>query len=124
MIFFAVGALMALISLCMAIAPARFADAVLAFSQWRWFHAFEVLSRLSIGAAFVVVSDTFVYPAFATGLGYLLISVGLGLVLLGRTRHECFARWTATLSTAVFRPAGLLGFVLGALLAYLALTDV
>lgn len=120
-VFFGVGALMALISLWMALKPTSFADGVAAFSGWRWFHAFEVLSRLAIGAAFVLLNDAFDYPTFATGLGYLLIAVGFGLVVLGRTRHERFARYTATLGAGVLRPAGAVGVALGVLLAYLAL---
>ena len=123
-VFFAVGALMALISLWMAFKPADFADGVLAFSEWRWFHAFEVLSRLVIGLAFIVLNEAFVYPGFATGFGYLLVAVGIGLIMLGRERHERFARWTATLSPAVFRPSGAVGFALGALLAWLALRGI
>lgn len=123
-VFFAVGALMALISLWMALQPRGFVDGLTAFCEWRWFHAFEILSRLVIGVAFVVQSDAFIYPGFATGFGYLLVAVGLGLAMLGRGRHERFARWTATLGPGVFRPAGAIGFLLGALLAYLATQSV
>jgi hypothetical protein len=120
-VFFAVGALMALISLRMALKPANFADSIVTFSEWRWFHAFEVVSRLVIGFAFIGLNESFVYPTFATGFGYLLVAVGIGLVILGRAQHERFARWTATLGAGVFRPAGAIGVALGVLLAYLAL---
>lgn len=120
-VFFAVGALMALISLWMTWKPGNFADSVLTFSEWRWFHAFEVLSRLVIGLAFVGLSDAFIYPGFATGFGYLLVAVGIGLIIVGRARHERFARYTATLGAGVFRSGGAIGVVLGVFLAYLAL---
>ena len=74
-----------------------------------------------IGAAFVALSDAFMYPTFAIGFGYLLVGVGIGLVILGRTRHERFARRTATFSAALFRLAGAIGVALGVLLALLAL---
>ena len=118
--FFAVGALMAMISLSMAVNPSKFAESILTFSRWRWFHVFEVASRLLIGVAFVLLHDDFIYPTFAVGFGYLLIAVAVGLTLAGPARHKRFARLAAERGLRIFRPAGVIGVVLGLLLAYLA----
>ncbi len=119
-VFFAVCALMAAISLRMAATPSRFAASVVSFSHWRWFHAFEIASRLLIGIAFVLLADDYIYPAFATGFGYLLVAVAVGLFITGEQRHRKFAERSAEIGLRIFRPAGIVGCALGVLLAYSA----
>lgn len=112
------GALLAAMSLWMVLSPSRFAESIVSFSQWRWFHAFEVASRLLIGIAFVWLAEDYLFPTFATGFGYLLIFVAVGLLIAGEARHRRFAERSADIGRRVFRSAGVVGCVLGALLAY------
>ena len=114
---------MALISLLMVIDPAGFANRVVAFSEWRGFHWFEIFSRLLIGLAFLASADNFVYPRFAAGLGFLLIAVAFGLLVFGQARHRRFSLSAASWGRQWFRPAGLIGCVLGGTLVYLASLD-
>ncbi len=119
-VFFAFGALLAAISLWMAWSPSKFANGIVSFSRWRWFHAFEVISRLLIGIAFVWLAENYIYQALAEGFGYLLILVAVGLLLTGEARHRRFAERSADIGRRIFRPAGVVGCALGGLLAYSA----
>ena len=104
----------------MVLSPSRFAEGVVSFSQWQWFHAFEVASRFLIGIAFVWLAEAYICPAFARGFGYLLIIVAIGLLVAGEARHRRFAERSADFGRRIFRPAGVVGCMLGALLAYSA----
>lgn len=101
-----VGALWAYFCLCMIISPARFAQGIVAFSQHRLFHPFEVISRLLAGALFFYFADTTPAPWLIKAVGVGLILVGLGLIWLRSPRHKQFAVWSAQRFKTSFRLIG------------------
>jgi len=75
------------------------------------------LSRL----IFVQAASLTRYPAMVEGIGYLLIAVAVGLMLLRPSKHRHFARWSAKKFQAVFRPAGVVTALFGIFQVFLAL---
>lgn len=112
---------MAAISISMVANPQRWSRSIVRFSKWRWFHPFEIASRLLFGLLCVLAADTTRYPRLLNGLGYLLIAVAAGLVLLPPSAHRKFAVWSADRFVSVFRPAGLVTAMFGIFLVYAAL---
>ena len=105
----------------MVLNPEGWGRFIVRFSEWRWFHPFEIASRLLFGAVFLQASDVTRYPALMNGIGYLLVAVGAGLILLPPSEHRRFAVWSADRFLPVFRPAGLVTALFGIFLVYAAL---
>lgn len=115
------GALMALLSIIIAVNPAGFSRGIVAFSRWRYFHVFEVTSRLVFGVLFIVLADRTLYPGLMRVIGYVLVAVSVGLVILAPARHRAFALWSAKTFQRAFRPAGVAGIIFGSFLVYAAI---
>ena len=115
------GFLMIFICILMAINPARFSAGILLFSEKKWFHIFEILSRAIAGMIFIVYSGSTLYPSVFTLLGYVLLGVAIGLIILAPKRHKAFAVWAAHNFENKFRPIGILSIPLGGLIIYMAL---
>jgi hypothetical protein len=54
----------------------------------------------------------------------LLITVGLGLLILGSTKHRQFAVWSAYKFKKAFRLAGVSSFIFGCFLIYITIIGV
>lgn len=93
--------------------------AVRRFSQWRYFHPFEVLSRAVTGLLLVFTASGTANPQLFTWLGYLLMMVGAGLVLTPPALHRNFAARTANWLAHLGHWMGILGLVLGCALVAL-----
>ena len=104
----------------MVLFPKRWADGIIRFSQWRYFHPFEIISRLVVGLGFVYFANQSKYPQLILGIGYLLVAVSIGLTFTPPTKHKKFAVWTADKFLPVFRPAGIVSICFGLLLIYVA----
>ena len=115
------GVLMVFICILMASNPKRFSARIVRFSEKKWFHIFEILSRASAGAIFIIYSSTTLYPSVFRALGYVLIIVAMGLVILAPKRHKKFALWAARSFENKFRSIGILSIPLGVLIIYIAL---
>ena len=115
------GILMILLSAVMAINPDNWSDGILKFSRMRYFHGFEIASRLFFGAIFIVFSEQTLYPTVMGAFGYLMVAVGLGLLVVGSSRHRQFAVWSAAKFNKTFRPAGIVSITFGAFIVYGAL---
>ena len=100
--------------------PGYWSVGVVRFSEKPYFHPFEILSRLAFGAVFIVYADQTLYPTLMSGIGYLLVAVGVGLLLTPPARHRQFALWSAHRFKNTFRPAGFVSLVFGAFLVYAA----
>lgn len=88
MIFIAlIGVLVTYLCLQMAISPDRFSAGIISFSQWRFFHPFEILSRLVAGPIFVIGADQTFHSTTFTLLGYRLVCVGAGLASTPAQAH-------------------------------------
>ncbi len=115
------GILMMLLGVVMAIDPDNWSNGILKFSRMTYFHGFEVVSRLSFGAIFIVFSDQTLYPFVMGALGYLMVAVGVGLLISGPSRRRQFAVWSARKFNKSFRPAGIASTAFGAFIVYAAL---
>ncbi len=116
------GLLMAALSGSMISNPDGFARGIVRFSEARYFHAFEILSRLAFGAVFLVYSDQTQFPTTMRVVGLLLVAVGAGLLLTPPARHRQYAVWSADRFRRLFRPAGVLSMAFGVFIVYAALT--
>ena len=115
------GILMILLSGMMVLDPDKWSTGILKFSQMKYFHIFEIASRLLFGAIFITFSEQTLYPAVMGAFGYLMVAVGAGLLMAGPSRHKRFAVWSAKKFNKTFRPAGVVSTVAGVFIVYGAL---
>lgn len=115
------GILMILLSAVMAIDPDNWSNGILRYSRMKYFHGFEIVSRLFFGATFILFAEPTLYPTVMSAVGYLLLAVGLGLLVAGPSRHRQFAVWSAWKFNKTFRPAGILSAAFGVFIVYGAL---
>ena len=115
------GILMILLSAVMVIDPNYWSNGIVRFSRAKYFHGFEIISRLGFGAIFIAFSEQTLYPAVIGVFGYLMVVVGVGLLIAGASRHKQFAVWSAKKFNKTFRPAGTVSIVFGIFIAYAAL---
>jgi hypothetical protein len=115
------GALMMLLSAMMVADPEYWSKGVVKFSRWAWFHPFEIVSRILFGVSFVFFADQTRFPGLMSVIGYVLLAVGVGLLLMPPSKHREFAEWSAGRFKSVFRPAGLVSFFFGLFLVIAAL---
>ena len=115
------GVLMVFICTFMAASPTRFSQGIVLFSQQKWFHLFEVSSRAIAGVILILYSSSTLYPTVFNVMGYGLVSVAVGLVILGSKRHKEFALWAADTFEGKFRQIGIAAIPLGVLVVYMAL---
>ena len=115
------GILMILLSAAMVIDPDSWSNGIVKFSQTKYFHGLEIISRLFFGAILIAFSEQTLYPAVMGVFGYLMVAVGVGLLIAGPSRHKQFAVWSAKKFNKTFRPAGIVSLVFGIFIAYGAL---
>lgn len=108
------------LSVVMMANPSGWSRGIISFSKQPYFHIFEVMSRLAAGSVFVIYSDLILYPQLALFMGYLLIVVGIGLVIIGSKKHQQFAVWSAVKFQNLFRVAGGGSFCFGLFLIYIS----
>ncbi len=114
------GLLMMYFSIIMIIRPNYWSNGIILFSEKPYFHWFEVISRLFSGILFVYFHKSALYPSLLLAMGYLLIAVGLGLLIVGPAKHRKFAVWSALTFKHIFRPAGACSFIFGVFLIYVS----
>lgn len=112
------GVLMIIFSAIMIISPVYWSQSIIRFSQTPYFHAFEILTRLVAGAIFVIYADQTHSPTMMKIIGYLLLTVGVGLMLTPPSAHRRFAVWSAEKFHKAFRPAGVFSLLFGVFLIY------
>ncbi len=112
------GILMILLSAVMVIDPDNWSNGIVKFSRTKYFHGFEIISRLFVGAIFIAFSEQTLYPAVMGVFGYLMVAVGVGLLIAGPSRHKQFAVWSAKKFNKTFRPAGIVSIVFGVFIVY------
>jgi len=104
----------------MIVNPNYWSNGIVDFSRKPYFHWFEVISRLIAGLVFVFYNQTTLYPHLILNIGYLLITVGFGLIITGSMRHRKFAVWSVHKFKSTFRPAGFGSFIFGSFLIYIS----
>ena len=114
------GLLMMCLSAVMIFSPNGWSSGIVSFSKKSYFYFFEITSRLIAGLIFVLFSGATLYPDLILGIGYLLIAVSAGLLLIGSDRHRKFAVWPAIKFKNTFRAAGFGSFVFGVFLIYVS----
>jgi len=115
-----IGLLTIALSCIMVVNPRYWANGIIRFSEQSYFHWFEVISRLLAGLLFLLYGQQTVYPKLMSGIGYLLLIVSLGLIIVGSNKHRQFAVWSAHKFKSVFRVSGLFSFSFGVFLIYLS----
>ena len=116
------GLLLMLLSIVMIASPEYWSRGIVKFSEQSYFHPFEILSRLAFGVVFIVSADQTLYPTLMLAIGYLLLTVGVGLLLTPPSKHKQFAVWSAHRFKNTFRPMGLVSLFFGAFLIYTAVS--
>jgi hypothetical protein len=91
-----------------------FANAIVRYSRQGYFHGAEVGSRGLLGAILLMGSAGTQAPMLFNFIGYLLIAVAIGLIIVGERRHRQFAIWSVSRFHGYFRLAGCfsLGFAI------------
>lgn len=115
--------LLIVLSAYMALYPKKWASGIVRFSQWSYFHIFEIVSRLFIGLGLIYFANQNMYPKLITTIGYLFVAVSIGLALTPSTKHRQFAAWTADKFLHVFRTAGIASMCLGVFLIHITITS-
>ncbi len=104
----------------MIVSPSYWSNGIIEFSKKSYFHWFEVITRLIAGLVFVSYNQTTSYPQLILTIGYLLIAVGIGLIIIGSIKHRQFAIWSARKFKSTFRSAGFGSFIFGGFLIYIS----
>ena len=107
------GGLLSLLSLRMIIFPTAWAQGIIVFSRWRWFHLFEILSRLFFALIFYCAAAQSMYPKLHFAIAVLLTFTTLYLIWLTEKKHKQFAIWSARKFKNWFRPLGFITLILG-----------
>ncbi|WP_220465403.1 hypothetical protein [Colwellia sp. BRX10-3] len=115
------GLTMIALSVLMIINPQAFSDSIIKFSQQRYFHAFEIMSRLCFGGIFIYYSALTSAPTINAALGYLMIFAAIFLLVIGAKKHRKFALWSAQKFSAMFRFCGVFSFIFGGYIVYTAI---
>jgi len=116
----AFGVLMMCFSTVMIVSPSYWSDGIIMFSKKTYFHWFEVFTRFTAGVVFVFFSSATLYPKLTLSIGFLLIAVAIGLLIVGPVKHRKFAVWSAYKFKSTFRPAGIVSFLFGLFLVYIS----
>ena len=104
---------------CLMVArPLQFSRGIYQFSEWRWFHRFEIVSRAIFGILCLALADQTSYPIFLKIVGVVLCFVSVFLIIIGPNRHKRFALLTSNIGKN-FRALGLVAIVCGSGLVYL-----
>ena len=116
----AVGVLMVFFSAVMIASPPAWSRAIVSFAGWRYFHVFEIVSRLLIGLVLALVAGDAGYPTVTYILAAAFLFAGLFLILIGKERHRAFAAKAATF-VWLFRPAGVAWLAFGVFIIHAAI---
>ena len=116
MMFFAL--LMMLLSLQMMISPAVFSAGIIKFSQQRYFHHFEILSRLLFGVIFIYYAPLTRAMITHSVFGLLMVFAGIFLLIIGAEKHRAFAVWSANKFCSSFRFFGVFAFIFAGYIIY------
>ena len=102
----------------MIVSPNRFSEKIIAFSKNKYFHVFEIASRLISGVLIVLYANSTLYPAPYSVFGYLLILVAIGLAATPPKLHIKFAVWSANSLKYYFRYLGIVFLPISFLFIY------
>ena len=119
-VFIIFGLLTICLSSIMVISPQKWSNGIVAFSEKSYFHWFEVISRFIAGVLFIAFHQHTSFPQLMLAIGYLLLAVSLGLIVVGSAKHKEFAVWSASKFKSTFRVAGICSFCFGLFLIYIA----
>lgn len=120
----AFGLLMLLFSLTMVFRPHAFTQGIINFSEWPYFHPFEIISRLIAGGIFVAYASETQFPLLFKVIGLVLLLVGTGLALTPPRLHKKFAVQSANSCKNYFRFIGVVSVVLALAWIYAAIGQV
>lgn len=115
------GLFLILISLLMLVRPDLWEKLALWYIRQPFMHPVEILLCLGVGVLFVVTAGGSRFPTVLSVFGYLLAAVGVGLTLIGPSRHRRFGLWSMEKSSGLFRPMAPFSLAFGVFLVYAAL---
>ena len=119
-LLFLFGLAMFIFGSLMLLKPLAFARGIEKFSEKAWFHGVEIISRLTLGMAFILFASQSSYPKLMYGIAAILCFAAVFLLLIGEQRHKQFARKTTKIGR-LFRPLGIAVQLCSGVLMYLSL---
>lgn len=96
------GGLFIVICLWMAMRPNHFKKQLAVFSQWSYFHIFEVTARFLMALCFWYFAEATRQPMFMMVIAWLLVIVTVSLILVGEKKHRNFTVWVVERCHAYF----------------------
>lgn len=114
------GLLMIAVSLVILFKPVYFSFKTIEFSHQKWFHPFEISSRILFGIILVYFAEQTLHPTLFGYLGYIIMAVGVGLLFTPVTLHQKYARYWAAKVSWLKVPA-ILGIAFGMFVIFSAL---
>jgi uncharacterized protein YjeT (DUF2065 family) len=124
LIIIAYAALLIAVSLWMIIRPAHWTRMAVRYCHWRYMHPTEIVLCLGFGAPFILFGEQALLPVLYKSIGYVLVIVGAGLMLVPPSLHQRLGAKVIEAIGPWFRPAGVLTLALGGLLLYSALLSI
>lgn len=112
------GLLMSALSILMIADPENWSQGIVSFSTKFYFHLFEIFSRMFFGLGFIYYSDQSLFPNIILTIGYILITVSVGLAFTPPSKHKKFAVWSANKFKKQFRYFGIISFLFGLFIIY------
>jgi len=114
------GVVMVVISLFMIVKPEAWVQIVLRFVRMPYMHPIEIIIRLGFGLLFIQFAEHSKFPLVIKIVGYVLLAVGIGLMLMPPSFHRRLALWAVEKVSKYFRPAGFFSLAFGVFLIYAA----
>ena len=118
------GTLLVLVSLWMIAWPVSWVEQATAYCRSRYMHAIEIAICLGFGASFIVFAEQSTYPTLFQVFGCILVTVGVGLMLVPPSFHRRYGVWSMQKMAPYFRPLGFVSLAFGAFLVYVAIRSI
>jgi len=109
-----VGLAMVVLGMAVVFDPRHLRRALYWFVDSRNIYPVAVI-RIGIGVLFVLAAPYVFLPSLIAGLGVILILIGVGVPMMGRSRLERLEQWWLTVSDPVLRLWGGAVAILGVL---------
>lgn len=114
------GILLMLLSLWMISQPQTLVEKAVAYCRSPYMHPTEIAICLGFGAPFVLFASQSQYPILLKVFGYVLVTVGVGLLFVPPSYHQRYGVWSMQKVGPYLRLFALPTLAFGAFLVYVA----
>lgn len=115
-LLFAAG--MLYISILMMNDPVKFLSNTARFSNWQYFHPFEITSRFIFALGFYFAQHTTTFQPLYLFMTGILLFTTFFLIVIGKKRHQAFARMISKQDPRLFRWSGFMAFFIALFFIY------